>query len=335
MSTINKNRDYWLIVLLCLVILGCSKKQVKLTQEQLANSIAFAAYPHQTKDKIYSSSKEIYIIKAETNTEPIRITYSNNWEEQPVWVDDGNSLVFKRCIGEVGSPQSRWYLYKKNLLFDEEGRLFKLEHQGTETKARRNVYLLRYSHPHSPLYSVDINTDSISKIFDVRDLGISIKGKLGEIWDFSIDREERRFALTIAEGARLKGKMLVDERRKCYEIAIVNRDGTNFQILTNDTFPDRSPAISPDGKFIAFTSKRDGYDEIFIMEIATRKIKRLTDPPMHAYSPTWSPDGKKIAFISERDGYAHIWVIDAEGTGLYQLTRGEFHVWSGISWSPR
>ncbi|MEO0096111.1 MAG: DPP IV N-terminal domain-containing protein, partial [candidate division WOR-3 bacterium] len=122
---------------------------------------------------------------------------------------------------------------------------------------------------------------------------------------------------------------------KFMELAIVNIDGTNFQVLTNDTFPDFAPAISPDGKFIAFESVRERNRDIYIMEIESRKLTRLTEHPADDYSPTWSPDGKRIAFISDRDGHSHIYVINADGTGLFQLTKGEFEVWPGISWSPR
>ncbi len=330
---INKNKSYWMIVLLLLSITGCYTEEVKLTEAQITNAIAFVAYSHQSGDNTHGSSKEVYIIKTEPGAEPIRLTYNTNWEEQPVWIDNGKSLVFMRCIGRPGSYKEKWYLYKKNLTTGKEERLIEIDWT-TRIKSSINLYLLdTYC---DILYAVDTGIGALTELFTTEELRISLPEKRGGIHGFSIDGEEEKFALTIAEGRRIKGKILAKEKCKCYELAIVNRDGTDFQILTNDTFPDRSPAISSGGKFIAFASDgRDGYDEIFIMEIATRKIRRLTDPPMHGYSPTWSPDGKKIAFVSERDGFDHIWIINVDGTGLFQLTKGEFHVhWGGISWSP-
>jgi Tol biopolymer transport system component len=263
----------------------------------------------------------------------IRLTFSRNWEEQPVWIDNGKSLVFMRCIGRVGSPTSKWYLYRKNLLNGREKRLFEVG-LGIEIKSSENLYLLRHG-GFDIVYYLNRDSGSLTKIFAARDIGISILGPGSGIWYFSVDKRETKFALVIAEGIRVKGKELAKEWDKCCEIAIVNRDGTNLQILTNDTFPDFSSAISPDCQSIAFESERDGNGDIYLMEIATKELKRLTNHPSRDYSPTWSPDGEKIAFISERDGFSHIWVINADGTGLYQLTKGEFHVWPGISWSPR
>jgi WD40 repeat protein len=319
-----------IIIGLFLLVISCNEQVVKLNEEQLSNSIAYVAYPHV--DASGWSSKEIFIVKAEINANPIRITYNNNWEEQPVWIDNGNLLLFMRCCGRVGSGKEIWYLYKKILSTGKEERLMEIDWT-IKIKSSMNLYLL--NHYYGRLYSVDILKKTLHEL--LIDEGIKISSSKWEciINDFSVNRKETKFALDIAEKKRIKGKILVDERRKCYEIATVNRDGTNFQILTNDTFPDRSSAISPDGKFIAFESERNDNSDIYLIDIATKEIKRLTDHPTRDYSPTWSPDGKKIAFISERDGFSHIWVVNADGTGLFQLTKGEFHVWPGISWSPR
>ncbi|MBE0433801.1 PD40 domain-containing protein [candidate division WOR-3 bacterium] len=322
------------LILICLVITGCYDKDVKLTEEQLTNTIAFAAYPHHTGITTPEFYNEIYIVKAEPGSQPIRLTHNSQEEERPAWVNDGKSLVFKRCIGRLGSHREKWYLYKMELTTSRCRRLLQTD-WGTEIQGKMNLYVL-VPFPEPTLYVYDNATDTIRGLFTAEDLGLAVPGWSGAMTKFSIDSRENRIALTIAEGRRLVGRKSAHDEFKCYELAVVNRNGTDFQILTNDTISDFWPTISPDGEFIAFTSERDGYDDIFIMEIASRKIRRLTDPPMHGYCPTWSPDGKKIAFISDRDGFAHIWVINADGTGLFQLTKGDFHVhWTGISWSPR
>ncbi len=64
---------------------------------------------------------------------------------------------------------------------------------------------------------------------------------------------------------------------------------------------DYSPAISPDGKWIAFASYRLQNGEIFLMNIATRELRQLTHTEEHdEYMPVFSPDGKTLAFIAER-----------------------------------
>ncbi len=66
--------------------------------------------------------------------------------------------------------------------------------------------------------------------------------------------------------------------------------------ITNDPADDRDPAWSPDGRAIAFVSKRDGPWQLYIMDVVTRRITRMTSTTHFVGSPTWSPDGAFLAF---------------------------------------
>jgi serine/threonine protein kinase len=63
-----------------------------------------------------------------------------------------------------------------------------------------------------------------------------------------------------------------------------------------------SPAISPDGKMIAYSSERDGNMDIYVRQLSGKQTVRLTTHPAPDWFPCFSPDGSKIAFWSERDG---------------------------------
>ena len=64
---------------------------------------------------------------------------------------------------------------------------------------------------------------------------------------------------------------------------------------------DYSPAISPDGKSIAFASNRLQNAELYLMDITTRELQQLTHTDeLDEYMPAFSPDGKSIAFVTER-----------------------------------
>src|SRR5919198_164069 len=56
------------------------------------------------------------------------------------------------------------------------------------------------------------------------------------------------------------------------------------------------PAWSPDGRRIAFVSRRDGRSHIYVMRPNGTGVRRLTDSAADDESPTWSPDGRRIAF---------------------------------------
>ena len=79
---------------------------------------------------------------------------------------------------------------------------------------------------------------------------------------------------------------------------------------------------------IAFTSNRDGNDEIYVMNADGTGVTRLTDNPASDQQPAWSPDGSRIAFTSNRDGNFDIYVMNADGTGVTRLTTTTTHLGS-------
>jgi dipeptidyl aminopeptidase/acylaminoacyl peptidase len=61
---------------------------------------------------------------------------------------------------------------------------------------------------------------------------------------------------------------------------------------------DHSPEWSPDGRRIAFVSRRGATDQVFVLDASTGgEARQLTSIPEGASSPAWSPDGKSVAFI--------------------------------------
>jgi TolB protein len=80
------------------------------------------------------------------------------------------------------------------------------------------------------------------------------------------------------------------------------------------------PAISPDGRTVAFSSDRSGKPMIYTMDINGNNPKRLTFAGVYNSSPSWSPDGKRIAFAGYDQGHFDIFTIDADGKNIKRLT---------------
>src|SRR5260221_4430892 len=78
----------------------------------------------------------------------------------------------------------------------------------------------------------------------------------------------------------------------------------------------RYPAISPDGKNIAFSFE----GHVFIVPSAGGVAQPLTAGPAHDTSPVWSPDGKLIAFASDRYGHYNVFLASVEGGRTRRLT---------------
>jgi TolB protein len=80
------------------------------------------------------------------------------------------------------------------------------------------------------------------------------------------------------------------------------------------------PACSPDGQHIAYTSTRDGNQELYVADSNGQNSSRLTQDPAHDAHPCWSPDGKSIAFATNRWGDLEIALISPNGSNLRRIT---------------
>ncbi|MDX1440140.1 MAG: DPP IV N-terminal domain-containing protein, partial [Rubricoccaceae bacterium] len=105
------------------------------------------------------------------------------------------------------------------------------------------------------------------------------------------------------------------------DLFVFDRDSKQLRRLTRDSYDDRDPDWSPDGRYLVFSSDRtatghDGSHNLFTYDFATDAIQYVTYGSHQDMSPRWSPDGSQVVFISSRresDGKfsgQDIWVAD-------------------------
>jgi CHAT domain-containing protein/lipopolysaccharide biosynthesis regulator YciM len=81
------------------------------------------------------------------------------------------------------------------------------------------------------------------------------------------------------------------------------------QITTHPQM-DFAPSVSPDGRWLAFTSERSGNLDIWIKRLPRGRTIQVTSHRSEDISPVWSADGKWLAFVSKRrDTEGDIWII--------------------------
>lgn len=80
----------------------------------------------------------------------------------------------------------------------------------------------------------------------------------------------------------------------------------------------RNPAISPDGKTVAFTYKGD----VFTVPTTGGRANCLTVGTSYDSNPVWTPDGSRILFVSDRDGVDNLYIVPSEGGRPQRLTFG-------------
>jgi len=83
------------------------------------------------------------------------------------------------------------------------------------------------------------------------------------------------------------------------------------------------PALSPDGRAIAYESATEDSLELFIRDLEGGEARRLTQDEHPNWSPTWAPTGDHIAFSSSRDDNVDIYVLDVEDLSVERLTTHE------------
>lgn len=99
-------------------------------------------------------------------------------------------------------------------------------------------------------------------------------------------------------------------------------DGTGQELLVPFDFgatgPSHAPDWSPDGTNVVFHRELRGVPQLFVFDIAARRVRQLTSAGRNE-DPTWAPDGRHIAFVSDRSGRRQIWILDLESNRLRQL----------------
>ena len=99
----------------------------------------------------------------------------------------------------------------------------------------------------------------------------------------------------------------------------MSADGSDQKQLTTDPLIDSTPSVSPDGRYIIFSSTRAGMPSLWRMDSDGSNQKPLTSG-QEDYSPQVSPDGRWILFSSWRSGRSTIWKMPFEGGEPTQLT---------------
>lgn len=104
---------------------------------------------------------------------------------------------------------------------------------------------------------------------------------------------------------------------------VADADGSDEHELLATSGFDYHASYSADGRWIVFTSERNGLGQADIYRVRSdgTGLERLTDSPALDDQAVVSPDGSRLAFVSTRDTHkANIWILDLGSRELSNLT---------------
>ncbi len=129
------------------------------------------------------------------------------------------------------------------------------------------------------------------------------------------------------------------------KLAVVNR-GELFAAATRDAGDatplavgpalEAQPAWAPDSRRVVYVSDREGSYDLYLLDVSTQGVRRLTSDAADEVIPRWSPDGGRIAYVR---GGRELRVIGADGRGDRTVARGilprpPFMNARAMAWSP-
>jgi TolB protein len=121
------------------------------------------------------------------------------------------------------------------------------------------------------------------------------------------------------------------------QIYIMGADGTGVQRMTDGGYA-TAPSWSPNGQFLTFAWNRKygpgdpGGQDIYVMEVSSKRWIQLTHESGRNDSPSWAPDGRHIVFERQDGGKIEIWSMLADGTEQHQLTKSGNNSLPNWSW---
>lgn len=153
------------------------------------------------------------------------------------------------------------------------------------------------------------------------------------LYDFAGIRADEDDSSGMDSGQIAFSRAPVGARQGFYgNIVILNLDTGEESLLTDNEFSNVSPVWSPDSSQIAFTSDRDGENEVYVMDADGSNLIQLTDNSVLEFSPHWSPDGSQITF-SRLEPDNEIFTINADGTDERRVTDNSIND-NSPAWSP-
>jgi serine/threonine protein kinase/Tol biopolymer transport system component len=231
---------------------------------------------------------------------PVKITTGDSTDWNPVWSPDGKYIYF---ASDRGGSMSLWRVAVDEKTGEAVG--------APEAVPTPSKYALSPSFPRDGKLLAYVRYESMANVQSLPFDAASGKVTGDPVWVTRGYTQISNPQLS-PDGERYVARW---PRLTQEDIAVFDKDGSNWRSLTDDEFQDRRPRWFPDGQRIAFVSDRSGTNQIWAINADGTGLRQLTFAAENgAGSPTLSPDGKRLAYMQLGDKGSTAFIMD--------LTRG-------------
>jgi TolB protein len=230
------------------------------------------------------------------------------------WSRNGRHVVFHREVDTKWPPHRTWHSLDPQFSLLRVGVFPTFSPAGDRYVSNDGT---------SGMLSRSINLVKADGTGSSRLYGVAEKNSMAPSWSWQGER------VAFSLGQFFPGL----QRAALADVAIINADGTGFEVLTDGKANYALPAWSRDGRQLVYRRGGNAGNALEILEVATRARRELLAGPAHYNFPSWSPAADRIAFTSDMDGDYEVYTIGADGSDLKRLTNSPWND-AHNTWSP-
>jgi dipeptidyl aminopeptidase/acylaminoacyl peptidase len=239
-----------------------------------------------------------------------KVSADGGWPIQLAQAED-------RQVGVVWSPDGKWILYQQDAGGNEQYQIYRVAADGGEPVNLTNAPQIRFT---------DVRFSGDGKY-----LAVGMKLKTSPATDVGVfDVATRKLRNLTNEQSRdhwwgvgdwsPDGKTIYATRRNVsftdasvYRIEVAAGKAEELTPHEGEALFGVS-AVSPDGRTLLITSnQKGGHENVALLDIATRKVQRVTDSPWASAGGEFSPDNQHFTYVVNEDGRTTSYIGDRRG----------------------